>query len=93
MKWLRMTAGQGDGNAKITHGIMYANGSGVLENHVETYVRFSIDVATGYTDISVSRNAKKVLSSMQGCLVTKLVAADQKLAAELFEQTRASKAK
>jgi hypothetical protein len=93
MKWLCKAAGQGDGNALATDGIKDANSSGVSGNHVEGYVRFSIGVANGYKDSSMSRNAKKVLSSMQGCLVTELVAADQKLAAELFEQTLASKAK
>ena len=65
MKWLCKAAEQGDGNAKITHGIMYANGSGVLENHVEGYVRFSIGFANGYTDSSMSRNAKKLLLTMK----------------------------
>lgn len=66
MKWLRKAAEQGHGDAQIAHGIMYANGSGVLENHVEGYVRFSIGFANGYTDSSMSRNAKKVFSTMKG---------------------------
>lgn len=85
VKWYRLVAEKGYGNAQNYLGLLYAMGQGVPQNYSEAYVWYSITAASGNENGKINRE-----TAAEG-LTPEALAAAQQRAAKLFEEIEARK--
>jgi TPR repeat protein len=61
VKWYRLAAAQGNANAQLNLGVMYANGHGVPEDYVQAYAWMNLAAAQGNKDNSKNKNSIRKL--------------------------------
>ena len=56
MKWYRLAAEQGNADAQTALGLMYDNGTGVIQDNAYAHMWFNINVSSGNKDAVKNRD-------------------------------------